>query len=138
MDIKNLDIELLYDTFLSIIPELSPENQILISRFIDKLADSDKFAKTAHEVFYRLKIDRFNKSMILIDDSVEAGTIIQTSNRFFLKKTESAFDFLTLDENDQLIPFIRNIDSRLAKKIFIDVNVAYSIKSARLRRGLED
>jgi len=114
---KKLDLEVVFS-------QLIKSGNPLIIRFVDKLADSDKFANTVHNVFNGIKNKQVNQIFRSIDKYESCSSEI-----FKFVFDQGSWNIYDLATGDLLLD---KIDSKIAKKIARDSNTAYLIKASRL------
>ena len=130
-----IDLESLYSILSNIIENnYSPtdDEKVLLKRFIDKVADSENFALSTNYAFHRyktLQVSTYNEKLIGREELYIGSDFVlhpRTDNKvnwYLTYKGE-----LVLDE----------LDTKLARKIATDINVAMKILAARNANEQED
>ena len=108
------------------------DEKVLLKRFIDKVADSENFALSTNYAFHRyktLQVSTYNEKLIGREELYIGSDFVlhpRTDNKvnwYLTYKGE-----LVLDE----------LDTKLARKIATDINVAMKILAARNANEQED
>jgi hypothetical protein len=120
---KKLDLEVVFS-------QLVKSGNPLIIRFVDKLADSDKFTSTVHNVFNGIKNKHVNRIFRSIDKYESCSSEI-----FKFIFDQGSWNIYDLATGDLLLD---KIDSKIAKKIARDSNTAYLIKASRLSNKITE
>ena len=130
-----IDLESLYSILSNIIENnYSPtdDEKVLLKRFIDKMADSENFALSTNYAFHKykmLQVSAYNEKLIGREELYIGSDFVlhpRTDNKvnwYLTYKGE-----LVLDE----------LDTKLARKIATDINVAMKILAARNANEQED
>lgn len=122
---KYIDLEKLYSLFKILIehPAIDKEDSELLNRFVNKISESDTFARKVHECFRFKREEDFKttyKQVLAGKAELPCGFKLEydhsTKNWVLYKYGEVFLDLLSL---------------KLVKNIVVDINNAYLIKASR-------
>lgn len=108
-------------------PSYTLEEKILIYRFRDKLTDTESFELRVNREFSAIQLKTEKDG---VDKAIWERTPIYLPCGFYLKPVQETNWELYL--NDEI--FLKQLDQKIARRIALDINVAFSIKAAQLSR----
>lgn len=120
-NVKNLILEIIDDLNYSLTDRME------LYRFINKLSDSENFEVTVNRQLSALKLKNDKE---FINSSIDSRKDIFLKCGFLLKPVQETNWELFLNNES----FLDQLDKNLARKIALDINVAFLIKAVRLSR----
>lgn len=103
------------------------DTELTVIRFLDKLADSSKFAQQTQREFNQLKLNEVHR----LQDKIKNHEDFISQTGFGFVWNGTAYDIYITDDKYCRQMFLPQIDERIARKIVKDCNVAFLIKSSR-------
>lgn len=125
MTSERIDFTESYNLLMKLSTSSTPEDNLLLRRFIDKVSDSTKFCTKMKDHFRGIKLSRNSGESIyapIINREVielHPGLILTPVGNYSWK--------LTLPDGT----VIDRLSSQLARRILLDINIAFSIKNSR-------
>jgi len=121
-----IDLKLVWDTMNKVIEGVIPteSDRLILYRFKDKLTDSEKFEFTVNKEFSRIQLKELKDEIEYLID-----------NRFKVV-LKMGFELVPYAEvNWKLMHYgniyLDNLDTKLARRIAYDINVAIKIKASK-------
>ena len=108
------------------------DEKILLKRFIDKIADSENFALKVNTIFHKYKSLQNSP----IKDKIQAREDVNIGCDFELRpRTDNRVNWYLTHKGEILLD---ELDTKLARKIASDINVAIKIIAAKTNKKQEN